>query len=63
MKKFNHRDFDIETELITTRDGSIRGNLVNWDTVRRFQEEDILESLDIYLPWGEELDLWVIWNS
>lgn len=58
MKKFNHRDFDIETELITTRDGSIRGNLVNWDTVRRFQEEDILESLDIYLPWGEELDLW-----
>ncbi len=58
MKIFNHRNFDIESELITTRDGSIIGNLVDWDSVRKFQEEDILDSLDINLPWGEELDLW-----
>lgn len=56
MKKFNHRDFVIDTELITTRDGSIIGHMVDWNSLRKFQEEEILEGLDITLPWGEELD-------
>ncbi|WP_282799056.1 hypothetical protein [Lactococcus lactis] len=57
MKKFNHGDIEIETELEVSRDEFIHGNIVDWDRVRKFQEEEILESLDIYFPWGEEIDL------
>lgn len=63
MKKFNHRDFDIETELITTRDGSIRGNLVNWDTVRRFQEEVFWKVLIFIYHGVKNLIFGVTWNS
>jgi len=35
MKKFNHGDIEIETELEVSRDEFIHGNIVDWDRVRK----------------------------
>lgn len=57
MKKFNINDIEIEVFTDTNRDGDIYGNAADFDEIRKFNEEDILESLEIYFPWGEELDI------
>lgn len=35
----------------------MHGNTFDWDTFRKDEEENLLESFDVYLPWGEELTL------
>ena len=57
MKKFNINDIEVDVFRETNRDGDIYGNGVDFDEIRKFNEEEILESLDIYFPWGEELGI------
>lgn len=57
MKKFNHEDFEIETEIETGYDDFIYGNYVDWDRFRNENEDELIEYFDIYLPWGEELTI------
>ncbi|MFK4960319.1 hypothetical protein ACI1TN_10095 [Lactococcus garvieae] len=57
MKKFNIKDIDIEVYTETNKDGLIYGNMVDFNEVRQFNMDDILDSLDIYFPWGEELNI------
>lgn len=55
MSKFNHEDWDIEPEVETGNDDFIYGNYFDWDTFRKDEEENLLSSFDVYLPWSEEL--------
>lgn len=55
MKKFNIRDFDVDVYPDTNKDGFIYGNIAEFDNFRKNNEEDILDNLDIYFPWGSEL--------
>lgn len=57
MKKFNHKDFHIETEIETGHDDFIYGNYVDWDRFRKENEDELIEYFDIHLPWGEELTI------
>lgn len=57
MKKFNHKDFDIEPEIETGGDGFIYGNYVDWDRFRAENEDNLLDYLDVSLPWGKELTI------
>lgn len=55
MKKFNSRDFDVDVYTDTNEDGFIYGHIAEFDNFRKNSEEDILENLEIYFPWGSEL--------
>lgn len=57
MKKFNTNEIDIEVYTETNKDGFVFGNVVDFDEVRQHSMDDILDSLDIYFPWGEELNI------
>lgn len=55
MYKFIISDWDIETEIEIGNDDFIYGNYVDWDQFRADEEENILSSFEIDLPWGQEL--------
>ena len=55
MSKFNHEDWDIQPEVETGNDDFVYGNYFDWDTFRKDEEENLLVSFDVDLPWGEEL--------
>ncbi|MCB5953341.1 hypothetical protein LI951_14825 [Enterococcus sp. BWT-B8] len=58
MKRiFNHKDFDIETEVDIGHDDFVYGNYVDWDRFRQECEIEILEYFEIYLPWGKEISI------
>ncbi|MBM6615049.1 hypothetical protein JTF06_09135 [Desemzia sp. RIT804] len=57
MKKFNHKDFDIETEIETGNDDFIYGNYVDWDRFRAENEDNLLDYFDVSLPWGKKLTI------
>lgn len=57
MNKFNVDDWDVEVELETGYDDFVYGNYVDWDKFREENEEILLESFGIALPWGEEISL------
>lgn len=54
---FNHRDWDIETEVETGNDDFVYGNYVEWDRFRNEHEEELLDYFDVNLPWDEILTL------
>lgn len=55
--KFNHRDWDIDTDVEMGNDDFIYGNYVEWDRFRYEREEDLLDYFDVELPWGKSLTL------
>lgn len=55
MRKFNFRDYDIETEIDEGHDGFIFGNYVDWDRFRSDNEEQLLIDFEVDIPWGKEI--------
>jgi len=53
--KFNPMDWDIETELETGNDDFVYGNYVDWDDFRNHEEENLMDSFNVNLPWDEKL--------
>lgn len=57
MGKFCYKDWDIEPEVEIGNDGLVYGNYVEWDRFRQENEEELLSSFDVHLPWGKKLCL------
>ncbi|WOO87805.1 hypothetical protein RZE82_02425 [Mollicutes bacterium LVI A0039] len=57
MSKFNYNEWDFEhyTHEDVGSDDFIYGNYTNWDEFRCAEEDNILVSLEVKLPWGEKL--------
>lgn len=53
--KFNPREWDIEPEIEYGSDDYIFGNYVDWNRFRYENEEALLESFGVELPWGKNL--------
>lgn len=57
MSKFNHMDWDIQPEVEIGNDDFIYGNYFDWDTFRIDEEENLLSSFDVRIPWNKKITL------
>lgn len=57
MNKFNHKDWDIQPEVEIGNDDFIYGNYIDWDTFRVDEEENLLLSFNVQIPWSKKITI------
>ena len=57
MNKFNHKYWDIQPEVEIGNDDFIYGNYIDWDTFRVDEEENLLLSFNVQIPWSKKITI------
>lgn len=57
MNKFNHKDWDIQPEVEIGNNDFIYGNYIDWDTFRVDEEENLLLSFNVQIPWSKKITI------
>ena len=53
--KFDPNDWDIPTQVEEGSEGVVYGNYVEWSEFRKDNEEELLQTFGVELPWDKTL--------